>query len=42
MGHNSAVGTEANFRQQNEQTINFDTMAFADGDYYLARVKRKR
>lgn len=42
MGHNSAVGTEANFRQQNEQTINFDTMAFADGDYYLARVKKKK
>lgn len=42
MGHNSAVGTEATFRQQNEQTINFDTMAFADGDYYLARVKKKK
>lgn len=41
LGHNSAVGTEASFRQQNEQTINFDTLAFADGDYYLARVKRK-
>lgn len=41
MGHNSAVGTEANFRQQNEQTINFDTLAFADGDYYLDRVKKK-
>lgn len=41
LGHNSAVGTEANFRAQNEQTINFDTLAFADGDYYLARVKKK-
>lgn len=41
LGHNSAVGTEASFRQQNEQTMNFDTLAFADGDYYLARVKRK-
>jgi len=41
MGHNSAVGTEASFRQQTEQTINFDTLAFADGDYYLARVKKK-
>ena len=35
MGHNSAVGTEASFRAQTEQTINFDTLAFADGDYYL-------
>lgn len=42
MGHNSAVGTEANFRSQNEQTINFDTMAFADGEYYLARVQKKK
>jgi hypothetical protein len=41
LGHNSAVGTEANFRQQNEQTMNFDTLAFADGEYYLARVKKK-
>lgn len=42
MGHNSAVGTEATFRSQNEQTINFDTMAFADGAYYLARVQKKK
>lgn len=41
LGHNSAVGTEANFRGQNEQTMNFDTLAFVDGDYYLARVKKK-
>jgi len=41
LGHNSAVGTEANFRAQNEQTMNFDTLAFADGEYYLARVKKK-
>ncbi|MFZ9387031.1 MAG: M12 family metallopeptidase [Chitinophagaceae bacterium] len=41
MGHNSAVGTEANFRAQQEQTMNFDTLAFADGEYYLARVKKK-
>jgi hypothetical protein len=41
LGHNSAVGTEANFRKQNEQTMNFDTLAFVDGDYYLARVKKK-
>lgn len=40
-GHNSAVGTEANFRAQNEQTMNFDTLAFADGDYYLASIKKK-
>jgi serralysin len=41
VGHNSAVGTEANFRQQNEQTMNFDTLAFADGEYYLAKIKKK-
>lgn len=41
LGHNSAVGTEANFRPQQEQTMNFDTLAFADGEYYLAKVKKK-
>ncbi len=41
LGHNSAVGTEANFRSQQEQTMNLDTLAFADGEYYLARVKKK-
>jgi hypothetical protein len=40
-GHNSAVGTEANFRSQNMQTMNFDTLYFADFDYYLAKLKRK-
>jgi serralysin len=40
-GHNSAVGTEAYFRPQNEQTINFDTIFFADADYYIAKLKNK-
>lgn len=40
-GHNSAVGTEARFRKQNEQTINFDTLYFADADYYVASLKKK-
>lgn len=40
-GHNSAVGTEANFRSQSEQTMNFDTLFFADIDYYLAKLQRK-
>lgn len=39
-GHNSAVGTEANFRPQTQQTINFDTMFFADGDYYVAKLQK--
>ena len=40
-GHNSAVGTEANFRSRSEQTMNFDTLFFADIDYYLAKLQRK-
>lgn len=40
-GHNSAVGTESNFRSQSEQTMNFDTLFFADIDYYLAKLQRK-
>ncbi len=40
-GHNSAVGTESRFRKQNEQTINFDTLFFADADYYIASLKKK-
>jgi serralysin len=40
-GHNSAVGTEANFRQQSKQTMNFDTVYFADMDYYVAKLKAK-
>ncbi len=40
-GHNSAVGTESKFRKQNEQTMNFDTLYFADADYYIASLKRK-
>jgi len=41
LGHNSAVGTEANFRKQTEQTMNFDTLFFADGDYYAAQLEKK-
>ena len=40
-GHNSAVGTEANFRPQAEQTINFDSLYFADADYYIKKLKSK-
>lgn len=40
-GHNSAVGTEANFRPQSNQTMNFDTLYFADADYYIAKLKAK-
>ncbi len=40
-GHNSAVGTEAKFRSQNMQTMNFDTLYFADADYYIASLKKK-
>lgn len=40
-GHNSAVGTEANYRPQSQQTVNFDTLYFADADYYVARLKNK-
>lgn len=40
-GHNSAVGTEANFRPQSTQTMNFDTLYFADADYYIAELKKK-
>ncbi len=41
LGHNSAVGTEANFRPQSAQTMNFDTLFFADGDYYVAKLQKK-
>jgi hypothetical protein len=41
LGHNSAVGTEANFRLPSDQTINFDTIFFADGDYYAQQLKDK-
>lgn len=40
-GHNSAVGTEAKFRSQNMQTMNFDTLFFADIDYYLLKLKKR-
>lgn len=41
LGHNSAVGTEANFRPQTMQTMNFDTLYLADADYYVAQLKKK-
>lgn len=41
LGHNSAVGTEANFRAQSTQTINFDTLFFTDGDYYAAKLQKR-
>jgi serralysin len=41
LGHNSAVGTEANFRSQQEATINFDTLFFADAEYYAAKLKKR-
>ena len=41
LGHNSAIGTEANFREQQEATINFDTLFFADADYYAAQLKKR-
>jgi len=40
-GHNSAVGTEANFRPQDAQTMNFDTLFLADGDYYADKLKSR-
>jgi len=40
-GHNSAVGTEANFRPQSMATMNFDTLFFADADYYVASLQKK-
>jgi hypothetical protein len=40
-GHNSAVGTNCNMRPQSEQTVNFDTVYFADVRYYLSRLKNK-
>lgn len=41
-GHNSAVGTEAIFRSQEEQTMNFDTIYLADIDYYISKLKQKK
>src|SRR5687767_6610934 len=41
MGHNSAVGTEASFRPQNMQTMNFDTLFLTDIEYYIAQIKKK-
>jgi len=41
LGHNSAVGTEANFRDQAKQTVNFDTLYFADANYYIAKLQKK-
>lgn len=41
LGHNSAVGMEAFFRSQSEQTINFDTLYFGDADYYITKLKNQ-
>ena len=41
LGHNSAVGMECINRPQNMQTINFDTVYFADTRYYVGRMKAK-
>ncbi|RYY60949.1 MAG: hypothetical protein EOO05_08150 [Chitinophagaceae bacterium] len=38
-GHNSSVGKDAVFTSQKEATINFDTLYFADVNYYLAKLK---
>ncbi len=40
-GHNSAVGTEARFRPESQQTMNFDTLYFVDFEYYEASLKKK-
>ena len=41
-GHNSTVGTGANFRPQSTQTINFDTVFFTDQEYYIAKLEKKK
>jgi hypothetical protein len=41
LGHNSAVGKECNMRSQSQQTMNFDTVYFADTRYYVGRLKAK-
>jgi hypothetical protein len=41
LGHNSAVGMESKFKPATEQTMNFDTVYFADARYYVARLKAK-
>ncbi|MCX8019069.1 MAG: M12 family metallopeptidase [Chitinophagaceae bacterium] len=41
LGHNSAVGTDALQKEQKDQTMNFDTLGFIDGDYYLAKIKER-
>ncbi|MCB0715903.1 MAG: matrixin family metalloprotease [Chitinophagaceae bacterium] len=40
-GHNSAVGTEAKFRRDYQQTVNFDTIYFMDLNYYVEKLKKK-
>jgi serralysin len=40
-GHNSAVGTEAKFRPESKQTMNFDTLYLMDIDYYVGKLKNK-
>ncbi len=41
LGHNSMVGVNCNDVPQAEQTMNLDTIAFLDYDYYIAEMKRK-
>ncbi len=41
LGHNSLVGVNCNDIAQAEQTMNLDTIAFLDYDYYIAEMKRK-
>jgi hypothetical protein len=41
LGHNSAVGMDCRNRPQTMQTINFDTVYFADARYYVGRLKAK-
>ena len=38
-GHNSNVGSSANQVPQNQQTMNFDTLAWVDIDYYKNDIK---
>jgi serralysin len=40
-GHNSMVGIQCAIAPQSKQTINFDTVKFADVDYYVQRLFNK-
>ena len=41
LGHNSQVGINCNTVPQDVQTMNLDTIAFLDYDYYIAEMKKK-